>query len=60
MFQTRSRRPLSLLDRSVVISIAAMAAMNLLVIAQHYQTAPVLAVSPSAANYAAAPVTDIA
>ena len=49
MFQTRPRRPLSLLDRSVVISIAAMAAMNLLVVAQQYQAAPHLALTSTAA-----------
>ena len=53
MFQTRPRHPLSLLDRSVVISIAAMAAMNLLVVAQQYQAAPLLALtSTTAANSA--------
>ena len=55
MFQTRPRRPLSLLDRSVVISIAAMAAMNLLVLSQQYQAAPVPALT-----HTAAAVTDVA
>ena len=49
MFQTRPRRPLSLLDRSVVISIAAMAAMNLLVLSQQTQAAPVRALTLTAA-----------